>query len=206
MDTVTGQSGNNDNPYGDGKRPPYSLYQSTDGRWGLEDGDGRKLLAIFDRIDEHRFSRVPWEVVTFDEREGFGIVSWFDPCEVWFNFTFDNPAYPGEFAGYLWMRPEREINEYSETLYALIPERSHWLIDNILRVRETDELEDEDLHTAVDAMLCRRPEMVDPSETNPLLDPVMRDDSVAADIKIALWREKVRLDSMIRLYREGRPD
>ena len=71
-------------PYGGGvgSRPPYSLYQCEDGKWGLVDGKGKHLPAVFDRYDD-RFSRVPWEVVTFNEQEGFELLVWYDPCEVW---------------------------------------------------------------------------------------------------------------------------
>ncbi|MDE6560938.1 MAG: hypothetical protein K2K75_06140 [Muribaculaceae bacterium] len=70
-----------DSKYGFGENPPYSLYQNEDGKWGLVDGIGNRLPADFERLDEHRFSCVPWEVVTFDEQEGFDLQSWYDPCE-----------------------------------------------------------------------------------------------------------------------------
>ena len=57
--------------YGLGQNPPYSLYMNDSGKWGLVDGNGKRLLAVFDMIDENMFSSVPWEVVTFDEKEGF---------------------------------------------------------------------------------------------------------------------------------------
>lgn len=66
--------------YGNGVNPPYSLYQGDDGKWGLVDKDGRKLDAVFSRAgNDNRFSCVPWEVVAFDEQEGFDLIAWCDP-------------------------------------------------------------------------------------------------------------------------------
>lgn len=69
-----------DNRYGFEENPPYSLYQAENDKWGLIDGSGNKLEAAFTRLDETRFSCVPWEVVTFDEKEGFSLLAWYDPC------------------------------------------------------------------------------------------------------------------------------
>ncbi|MDE5793970.1 MAG: hypothetical protein K2I08_04545 [Muribaculaceae bacterium] len=188
--------------YGLGRTPPYSLYESESGKWGLFDGNGKRLPAVFDKIDENRFSSVPWEIVAFNEKEGFELVSWYDPCEVWFNFTFSNPAYPKEFAVYLWKRPEKKIDEYADTLYSLIPEESHWIIDEILKVEDLDRLNDRDLYTTINAMLCNRSELRDPSSVNTLLDPVMRNAKVDTDIKVALWNAKVLLDNHIKETQE----
>lgn len=75
------------NPYGFSKNPPYSLYQAENGKWGLIDGSGNKLAAEFKRGDKDCFSRVPWEIVTFNPEEGFELQTWYDPDEVWFNFN-----------------------------------------------------------------------------------------------------------------------
>lgn len=72
-----------DNRYGFGENPPYSLYQGSDGKWGLVDGSGQKLDAVFDKGKNDCFSCVPWEVVTFDEKEGFELLSWYDPSDIW---------------------------------------------------------------------------------------------------------------------------
>ncbi len=39
-----------ENRYGFGEHPPYSLYQAENGKWGLIDGTGAKLEAVFDRF------------------------------------------------------------------------------------------------------------------------------------------------------------
>lgn len=186
--------------YGFGKKPPYSLYQSPQGKWGLIDGDGGKLPAKFDRLDEDRFSCVPWEVVTFDVQEGFELLAWFDPCEVWFNFIFENPAYPEEFTALMWKKSGRKVAEYSETIYRLIPEQNHWLIDSILDVEKIEDLDDDEYNLAIEAMINARPQITDPAITNPMLDPIMRNESVGLDIKISLWQAKVGLDSLINDY------
>ena len=68
-----------DKKYGFGDNPPYSLYQSDNGMWGLIDGSGNKLEAVFNRGENDCFSCVPWEVVTFDEQDGFELLAWYDP-------------------------------------------------------------------------------------------------------------------------------
>lgn len=70
----------NSDAYGN-DNPPYTLYQAPDGKWGLMDKDGVRLPAIFNRHDD-RFSSVPWEVVTFNEQEGWDILAWYDPGEM----------------------------------------------------------------------------------------------------------------------------
>lgn len=195
-----------DNKYGFGEHPPYSLYQASNGKWGLIDATGAKLEAIFERIDENRFSQAPWEVVTFDEKEGFSLVAWYDPHEAWFNFTWEDPAYPNEFAGLLWQRQKKEIESYKDIFYNLIPKEFHWLIDYICNVRNLDLMEDDDFYWHIDAMLCSHPELAEASITNPMLDTVMRNEEIDMDIKIALWRGKVQLDSSIKVYKEDYPD
>lgn len=187
-------------PYGYGENPPYSLYQGDNGKWGLIDGSGKKLEAEFQRDNNDNFSRVPWEVVTFNPDEGFELQAWYDPCEVWFNFTFDNPQYPAEYAGLLWKKQEREIKEYREILYELIPNENHWLIDVILQEKEMEKKEDEDFDDAVNALLSMYPEILKPSVTNHMLEPVMSNSEIDRDVKIALWRAKVSLDHDILTY------
>ena len=195
-----------ENKYGCGKHPPYSLYQEQNCKWGLIDGYGNKLQADFKRLDEHSFSCVPWEIVTFDEGEGVQLQSWYDPCEVWFNFTWEDPAYPEEFSGYLWKKPEKAIEEYTDTLFGLMPNDTHWIIKYILKVRQFKQMEDEDLNSYISTMLAERPEMAQPSLLNPMLDSIMRNNRVDQDIKIALWNEKVALDDTILMYKEENPD
>lgn len=192
--------------YGFGENPPYSLYQNEEGKWGLIDGKGNKLKAVFLRGEKNCFSCIPWEVVTFDPTEGFTLQAWYDPCEVWFNFTFDDPAYPEEFAGFLWKGSEREIEHYRDTLYKLLPIENHWLIDEILQEDTLVKKDDDDYYWTIEAMLLSHPELKDPAISNPMLDPVMRNAEVDNDIKIALWQAKVRLDSDIRIYKEDYPD
>lgn len=187
-----------DNPYGMGENPPYSLYQANDGKWGLIDGAGKHLDAIFDRFDNDTFSQAPWEVVTFDPQEGFELLAWYDPCEVWFNFTWEDAAYPEEFAGLLWQKSENEVGHYKDTLYSLIPAKDHWLIDEILNVDNLDRCDE-------DAKLASHPQLADASVTNPILDPIMRNNQVDNDIKIALWKAKVRLDYHFIRYKDEYP-
>lgn len=192
--------------YGFGEHPPYSLYQAENGKWGLVDGTGAKLDAVFDRIGEERFSQVPWEVVTFDPQEGFSLLAWYDPCEVWFNFTWEDSAYPEEFAELLWKRPDHDIEYYRDTLYKLMPVDNHWLIDEILNVDKLDRSDDDEFYWHIDAILSTHTQLADASITNPMLDPVMRNDQINKDIKIALWQAKVGLDSDIKVYKEDYPD
>ena len=65
--------------YGNGN-PPFTLYQSERGLWGLVDRDGYKLPAVFYRKDD-KFWREPNEILSFDTEEGFELLSWFDPDE-----------------------------------------------------------------------------------------------------------------------------
>lgn len=184
----------NENPYGMGENPPYTLYQADNGKWGLIDGAGKHLDAIFDRLDGDRFSQAPWEVVTFDPQEGFELLAWYDPCEVWFNFTWEDAAYPDEFAGLLWQNSKNEVGHYKDTLYSLIPSKDHWLIDEILNVDNLDRMEDDEFYWLIDTKLASHPQLADASVTNPMLDPIMRNPQTDNDIKIALWKAKVRFD------------
>lgn len=192
------------NKYGFGENPPYFLYQNEDGKWGLVDGSGNRLPADFERLDEHRFSCVPWEIVTFNETEGYELQCWYDPCEVWFNFTWDDPAYPEEYAGYLWKRSKKEIAEYSQILFALLPQKSHWLakaiVDNDNRISKKDDYDDAEKW--YNSLIDSNPEVKDASVTNNMIDHIMRDKTIDSDIKCTLWQAKVSLDYKIRNYLE----
>lgn len=194
------------NPYGNGENPPYSLYQSDNGRWGLIDGSGNKLKADFKRVEKNSFSRVPWEVVIFNPQEGFELGAWYDPGEVWFNFTFNDPAYPAEYTAMLWEMSKEDVTHYRDTIYELIPNENHWLIDEILRQDELRRKDDDDFYSKVDVMLFNNPELMEPAITNPMLDPVMKNPEVDKDVKVALWRAKVSLDHHIRAYKEDDQD
>ena len=183
------EQNNRCNPYGMGENPPYSLYMDENGKWGLIDKDGMKLPARFDRLYEDRFSSSIEDVLTFDEDYGFSLYAWLDASEVWFNFTFDNPLHPEEFAGFLWERQQRPLKEYSEILHSMLPVESHWLIDFMLSISESDD-EDETMAE----IMSVHPEVRDVSLTNRLIDPLMRNPNLDMDAKCALWNEKVGLD------------
>ena len=184
-----------DSKYGFGKNPPYSLYQNEDGRWGLVDGSGNRLRADFERLDEYRFSCVPWEVVTFDEKDGFELQGWYDPGEVWFNFTWGNPAYPEEYGGYLWKKSGKEIGEYADVLFRVMLKEHIWLaeaiVENGRRSKSNDYDETEKWHKG---LIDSHPEIKDASITNKMIDSIMRENTVDPDLRCALWRAKVELD------------
>lgn len=192
--------------YGLGSNPPYSLYRNEEGKWGLVDGSGMRLPACFETKDEKTFSRVPWEVVMFDEKDGFSVIAWYDPSEVWFNFTFDNPAYPEKYEHYLWEKEDNRIKEFADILYRLIPESDHWLVEDLLQAREVYALDDEEHYDHIDSMIIEHPEVEDPSKTTAILEPVMGNEEVDDAVKKALWTEKVSLDSMIKVFKEEFPD
>lgn len=152
------------NQYGFGEHPPYSLYQADNGKWGLIDGTGARLDAVFDRIDEDRFSKVPWEVVTFDPKEGFSLLAWYDPCEVWFSFTWEDSAYPEEFDELLWKKSKHDIAYYRNTLYELMADENQWLIEDILNLENLDRSDDDEFYRCVGTMLSVRPELADAYE------------------------------------------
>lgn len=180
--------------------PPYSLYQGDEDKWGLVDKSGTKLPAVFTRIDENRFQENPWSVVTFNPEEGFELLAWSDPCEAWFNFTWDDPRYPAEFAGYLWKKPNKEYQEYEGEIRRLMPVESHWLLDCINEAGRILDIEDEEeYHNAIEQFLATYPQLANAADYNNSLDPVMRDANVSEDMKIALWQAKVMLDANVRL-------
>lgn len=66
-----------DNYYGN-DNPPYTLYQSEEGLYGLKDKDGLMLPAVFHR-DGDKFWRKTNEALYFDPDEGFELLAWYDP-------------------------------------------------------------------------------------------------------------------------------
>ncbi len=192
------KSDNPKSPYGDGRHPPYSLYQNEEGKWGLVDGTGKRLPAIFDRLNEYSFSCVLWEVVTFDEMEGFELQAWYDPDEVWFNFTFGNPDYPDEFAHYLWKRATLAFDEIADLVKTYLPTDSQWLIDCMFLAAKEDDMEDEEFNEALRQYLSDYPDLNEPSKLNLLLDPIMRNPDIGEEIKRTVWNAKVTLDYTVR--------
>lgn len=189
-----------DNRYGN-SNPPYSLYQDDNGHWGLVDKDGRKLPAVFKRSDD-RFSCVPWEVVMFNPDEGFDLLAWYDPCEVWFNFTFDDPRYPAEYGKYLWKKPEKEFAEYEAEFRRLLP-GLYWMFDSISEAERIIGIDDEDEYNhAITQFLGQYHQLNDIADYNNALSPIMQDPEISDDIKAALWRAKVMLDSNVRLFHD----
>lgn len=193
-------------PYGFGKNPPYSLYQADNGKWGLINGAGTKLEAVFKRGEKDCFSCVPWEVVTFNPQERFELLAWYDPDEVWFNFTFDNPHYPAEYAEFLWEKSKNDVQQYRDLIYELIPSDNQWLIDEILKEEDLRGKEDEDFDRAIDELLSSYPKLLKPTITNMMIDPVMRNPEIDKDVKIALWLAKVHLDYQILSYFDSFPE
>lgn len=189
-----------DGRYGNGN-PPYSLYQGDDGKWVLIDKDGTRFPAVFERLDEYRFQEEPWSVVTFNPDEGFELLAWSDPCEAWFNFTFDDSRYPAEFAEYLWKKPNKEYQEYEGEIRRLIPTKTHWLLDRINEADRILGIDDEtEYHNAIEEFLCNYPQLANAADFNWLLDPIMRNTNVSEDMRIALWQAKVMLDANVRLF------
>ena len=192
-------------PYGGGidSTPPYSLYQGEDGKWGLVDGKGKHLPAVFDRYDD-RFSRVPWEVVTFDEQEGFGLLAWYDPCEVWFNFTFDDDAYPARWGKLLWSKTGR-FSDFRQSYRELLPQESLCVLDAITMYQTLYKLidykdsdrEDREYQLLGCELLKRYPKLNDVADTNLLLSPVLDNPDIDQLAKATLWYSKVELDHFL---------
>ena len=65
---------------------------------------------------------------------------------------------------------------------------------------------DEGYDERINEMIKKHPELMDASKTNPMLDPVMRNDDINSDLKVALWRGKVALDDDINFFLEDYPD
>lgn len=194
-------------PYGYDNRPPFTLYQDDNGLWGLIDADGVRLPAEFRRSDDGEiFSRVPWENVCFDSQEGFELLSWYDPEEVWFKFTFDDPAYhPEKWGKYLWRRERGTIDEYLSVFTGIIPDKDAWLIhllsDYSRIIKETDS-DDDDM--IMKKLLQRHPcpdhDLPGFAGWNDLLAPILDNPDIPEDAKVVLWCGKVSLDHDLRYY------
>lgn len=186
------------NRYGYGENPPYSLYQAPDGKWGLIDGSGQKLEAVFKRRNGDCFSCVPWEVVCFDPQEGFELQAWFDADEVWFNFTFNDDDYPDEYGHFLWKGSKISLQDIAEKILTIIPTENHWLLDCMFLAAKEDEMEDEEFDDMLKQMILQHQELNQPAKLNPLLDPVMRNQELDKEIKRTVWNAKVILDYCIQ--------
>lgn len=180
--------------------PPYTLYQDEDGLWGLIDKDGAMLPAVFKRLDEERFQEEPWSVVMFNPEEGFELLAWSDPCEVWFNFTFDDSRYPAEFAEYLWKKPNKEYQDYKCEIRRFIPAESHWLLDCLEESEWLLDICDDEHPEAIERFLNNYPQLANAADFNHLLDPIMLNANVSEDIKTVLWQTKVMLDANVRQF------
>ena len=169
--------------------PPYSLYQGDDGKWGLVDKNGTKLPAVFKRLDEDKFQENPWSVVTFNPDAGFDLLAWYDPCETWFNFTFDDSRYPEEFAGYLWEKPNKGYKEYVCEIRKLMPAESHWLLDCINEADSLLGIDDEtEYHKAIEKFLATYPQLANAADFNHLLDIIMIYRLKEQIATFALWK------------------
>ena len=190
--------------YGNNK-PPYKLYQAADGKWGLVDKDGCHLSAVFDRFEDS-FSRVPWEVVYFDEQEGFGLLSWYDPDEVWFNFTFDDSAYHPQRWGKLLWEKIGCFSDYRRLYINLLPKEGRWIIDAIAmyktlyRLIDYDDFvrEDRECRLLIGELLNRYPGLNDVAAANSLLAPILDNPDIDKTAKATLWYSKVELDHFLR--------
>ncbi len=176
-----------------GENPPYQLYKAPTGTWGLIAGDGTKLDAVFERLSDDTFSSCPWELVTFDEQEGLEILAWYDPCEVWYNFTWGNPAYPEKYAAYLWQKCDRALADFSQ-LAEYIP-RPYL---EAMIMNDKDDLDDNDEY--IQTLLVEYPETGDFALTTAVLLPVMDSNEMSEELKRTLWRSKVSLDYEILDY------
>ena len=186
--------------YGTGEYPPYSLYEEN-GKWGLIDGQGHRLPAVFRDLGNGNYSSVQWEIVSFDENEGFVLSAWYDPFETWFCFTYNNPDYPSEYGSLLWMSIDHKLKEYEDEIYSRLSKDTHWLIKILLQIeelQETDDDEDEDADvTLMKIYLSQCPELRTPANLNPLLEPIMSNPYIDINIRKTLWHSKVSLDYLI---------
>lgn len=197
--------------YGYDNHPPFSLYQDDDGKWGLIDADGVRLPAVFNRsADGEVFSRVPWETVTFDVNEGFELLAWYDPDEVWFNFTFNNLSYPEKWGNLLWKKEKGTIDDYFTIYLDNLPEKDRWLIhilsDFFHKIKEIEKqgvIDDEPMmRETMQDFLCRHPQLYLFAELNNMLAPVLDNPDIPEDTKVVLWCGKVCLDYELRYYFE----
>ena len=201
--------------YGLSENPPYSLYQAGNGKWVLVDKNRVKLPAVFDRLDEKRFSCSPEDVVAFDKQEEFELLAWCDLSVVCFNFTFNNPAYTDGLIKLMWEKPTvKSVRDYSDVLLTLLPASAHWLTDAVLELDVMDvqlhdcefDERDERHISFIAQLLSSHQEVGDAAITNPMLDLVMRNNEVDIDVRKALWRGKLNLDDKILGYNERRYD
>ncbi len=141
--------------------------------------------------------------MTFNPEGGFDLHIWYDPCEVWFNFTFDDSRYPEEFAGYLWKKPSKEYPEYEAEIRGLLPDENHWLLDCINKAVNILDIDDEvEYHNAIIKFFGKYPQLANAADFNHLLDTVMRNSHVPEDMKMALWQAKVLLDANVMIFTE----
>lgn len=195
-----------DNRYGYGQNPPYSLYQGEDGKWGLVDKDGVKLNAVFTRSqDGDVFSCALGEVVYFDENEGFNLLAWCDPDEAWFNFTYDNDEYPSRWCYLLSKSEPKEFPTYFPLYRENLPEKDRWLIEAIgyffTRIHEIDSISDFDKEESEFEELKadiknRYPKIEQYAMTSLMLAPILDNLQIEEDARVALWENKVYLDSI----------
>ena len=138
----------------------------------------------------------------FNPDEGFDMLAWYDPCEVWFNFTFDDPRYPAEYGKYLWIKPEKEFAEYEAEFRRMLP-CLYWLFDCIVEAERIIGIDDDEEYcNAIIHFLSQCPQLNNIADYNNALDPVMQNTEVSDDMKATLWRDKVMLDSNVRLFHD----
>lgn len=138
---------------------------------------------------------MPWEVVSFNSNEGFEIIAWYDPSEVWFSFTFRNPVYPAEFGGYLWMRSQNTLEHYQHLLYSHLDVETHWLAEALIKSDSSswnDPAANYDLWLR--ALLSSQPKIRDYALTTKFMEPLIRENGMNHDFCCALWQAKVSLD------------
>lgn len=179
-------------PYGYDNPGPFTLYQAEDGKWGLMDRDGVKLPAKFTRGDNDTFSCSFNEVVTFDPKEGFTLLAWFDPFEAWYNFTFNNPDYPEQYVDYMFYQSRYGVPDKRENYVPLLRQCRmvpQWLRDLLIESCNP-EFDDEKIGE-------QYPRLLNFGETNALLASTMESPDVPQNVKATLWVTKVRFDFKI---------
>lgn len=119
-------------------------------------------------------------------------------------FGSTDPAYPEEYGGYLWKISKHGIAEYSQTLFALLPENSHWLAEALYQNEVFGQRinDDNEYELWIKNLIESHPEVKEAPITNKTIDSIMRDKTIDSDIKCALWQAKVALDYIIRDYLE----
>lgn len=199
-------------PYGYDNRPPFTLYQGDNGLWGLIDADGVRLPAEFRRSDDGEiFSRVPWESVCFDSQEGFELLSWYDPEEVWFNFTFNNPDYPSRWQKLLWTKVNGQFHDFRESYSLLLPEHDRWLIEALDSLTDAEKAiearcggdcdkEDKEMWDFLDGLVTAYPSLTDFKSMNQLIAPIIDHPDVSVNEKAILWNHKVYFDYCLNEY------